>query len=71
MDGFIQLPRRRLRSNKEYSPFDLALGLAIEPAVYFDAEEQLRICLEEQQMSGNFDDPEDTIVPALLRELTC
>ncbi|KAJ7608679.1 hypothetical protein FB45DRAFT_1039354 [Roridomyces roridus] len=63
--GFTQLPRRRLRSNKEYSPFDLALGLAIEPAVYFDAEEQLRICLEEQQASGQLDEPEDTIVPAL------
>ncbi|KAJ7635180.1 hypothetical protein FB45DRAFT_865732 [Roridomyces roridus] len=65
MDGLLQLPRRRLRSKKEYSPFDLALGLAIQPAVYFDAEEQLRVFLEEQQTNGTLDEPEDIIVPAL------
>jgi hypothetical protein len=38
---FAVLARRTLRSGKEFSIFDLAIGAAIEPAEFFDIE----VCL--------------------------
>ncbi|KAJ7641945.1 hypothetical protein FB45DRAFT_901407 [Roridomyces roridus] len=59
------LPRRRLRSNKEYSPFDLALGLAIEVPVYFDAEERLQCCIKQRVELGQTHEPEEVVIPGL------
>ncbi|KAJ7610851.1 hypothetical protein FB45DRAFT_326449 [Roridomyces roridus] len=59
------LPSRRLRSNKEYSPFDLTLGLAIKVPVYFDAHERLQSCLKERAQSGENVEPEELVIPGL------
>ncbi|KAJ7179807.1 hypothetical protein C8R43DRAFT_1117158 [Mycena crocata] len=52
------LPRRTLRSGKEYSEFDLAMGRAIVPAVDFDVGECLQQRITEHEASGE-QEPED------------
>jgi hypothetical protein len=47
-----ELTRRTLRSGKEFSQFDLAVGAPIEPAEFFDVEE----CLDS-------DEPADIATP--------
>ncbi|KAJ7741229.1 hypothetical protein B0H14DRAFT_2637858 [Mycena olivaceomarginata] len=66
----IALPRRTLRSGKEFSAFDLALGRAITPSVQFDFGVALEQRLLEQEATGLWDedhtehpvDPVDTPV---------
>ncbi|KAJ7071764.1 hypothetical protein B0H15DRAFT_957558 [Mycena belliarum] len=56
----IQLPRRTLRSGKEFSAFDLALGRAIMPAPDFDVGRVLQQRLAEEETNGLCDEHEDT-----------
>jgi hypothetical protein len=44
-----ELARRTLRSGKEFSQFDLAVGAPIEPAEFFDVEECLASCLDSDE----------------------
>ncbi|KAJ7763252.1 hypothetical protein B0H14DRAFT_3510661 [Mycena olivaceomarginata] len=52
----IALPRRTLRSGKEFSAFDLALGRAITPPVPFDFGVSLEQRLSEQEAAGLWDE---------------
>ncbi|KAJ6524068.1 hypothetical protein DFH09DRAFT_1329595 [Mycena vulgaris] len=54
--------RRTLRSGKEFSAFDMALGHAIAPPTPFDVGQRLRERLAEQDASGIFDEDE-TVAP--------
>ncbi|KAJ7160605.1 hypothetical protein C8R43DRAFT_1124072 [Mycena crocata] len=55
------LPRRTLRSGKEFSEFDLALGRAIAPTIDFDVGESLQQRIAEQEAFGL--EEEDEIIP--------
>ncbi|KAJ7843402.1 hypothetical protein B0H14DRAFT_3456170 [Mycena olivaceomarginata] len=50
--------RRTLRSGKEFSAFDLAVGRAIPSPTPFDVGERLREQLLEQDATGQVDEPE-------------
>ncbi|KAF8177172.1 hypothetical protein K438DRAFT_1770269 [Mycena galopus ATCC 62051] len=52
------LPRRTLRSGKEYSAFDLALGHALTPPADFDFGVALQERLAEQALTGILDEEE-------------
>ncbi|KAJ7925408.1 hypothetical protein B0H13DRAFT_1863243 [Mycena leptocephala] len=55
------LPRRTLRSGKEFSSFDLAIGAAIEPAEFFDVEICLAHHLEEHDEPAAIIDVADLV----------
>ncbi|KAJ6485486.1 hypothetical protein DFH09DRAFT_1339760 [Mycena vulgaris] len=58
------LQRRTLRSGKEYSVFDLAVGAPIEPAEFFDLEHCLAGRLDE--LEGSCPDEPADLAPATL-----
>lgn len=55
------LPRRTLRSGKEFSAFDLAVGRAITPASHFSVGDCLKQRLVEQEVTGLFHEEEESI----------
>ncbi|KAJ7134943.1 hypothetical protein C8R43DRAFT_1132861 [Mycena crocata] len=57
------LPRRTLRSGKEFSAFDLALGRAIAPPIQFDVAQCLQTRLAEQDATGVQHEPDEDVVP--------
>ncbi|KAJ7176368.1 hypothetical protein C8R43DRAFT_1118887 [Mycena crocata] len=57
------LARRTLRSGKEFSAFDLALGRAIAPPIHFDVAECLQVRLAEQESTGVLQFPDEDVTP--------
>ncbi|KAJ6459363.1 hypothetical protein C8R47DRAFT_1226640 [Mycena vitilis] len=57
------LGRRVLRSGKEFSAFDLAVGAPLEPAQFFCVEECLARRLDDQALCGAQDEPGEQIEP--------
>ncbi|KAJ6502987.1 hypothetical protein DFH09DRAFT_1335755 [Mycena vulgaris] len=53
----LALPRRTLRSGKEFSPFDLARGRAIAPPIHFDVGDCIRTRILEAESTGLIDEP--------------
>ncbi|KAJ7245963.1 hypothetical protein C8J57DRAFT_1523833 [Mycena rebaudengoi] len=48
-----------LRSGKEFSPFEIAVGVPITPAQYFSVGDLLSQRLAEQALTGVYDEPEE------------
>ncbi|KAJ7808475.1 hypothetical protein B0H14DRAFT_3482318 [Mycena olivaceomarginata] len=55
------LPRRTLRSGKEYSAFDLALGRAFQPAADFDVVQCIQQRLAEEEAGLSEEDEADNL----------
>ncbi|KAF7351474.1 hypothetical protein MSAN_01579600 [Mycena sanguinolenta] len=59
----LGLGRRTLRSGKEFSAFDLAVGLPLAPRQFFSVADCLRERLEAQQLTQIIDEPADVAQP--------
>ncbi|KAF7367044.1 hypothetical protein MSAN_00963600 [Mycena sanguinolenta] len=61
------LGHRKLRSGKEFSPFDLAVGPPVQPPQFFSVADCLRERLEAQKITQIYDEPVD-ISPSSLAD---
>ncbi|KAJ6459298.1 hypothetical protein C8R45DRAFT_1221437 [Mycena sanguinolenta] len=59
----LGLGRRTLRSGKEFSAFDLAVGVPLAPREFFSVADCLKERLDAQQITRIFDEHEDTATP--------
>lgn len=65
IDRFLVLGRRTLRSGREFSAFDLAVGLPVQPPLFFSVADCLRERLEAQKITHIYDEPADISPPSL------